>query len=76
MDPDACVNLILEALQDGDGDHAEDSAEDLNQWLQRGGFEPRRSAEIELSRALVEAGLADGECPQVDELVSRLRGVE
>lgn len=73
MDPDACLDLLLEALTKGDGDKAEDHAEDLNAWLAKGGFESRRSAEVEVSRALVDADLADGECPQVEELLSRLR---
>lgn len=73
MDPNACLDLLLAALAAGLAEDAEEHAENLNGWLRRGGFEPRRSAEVEVSKALVEADLADGECPQVDELLSRLR---
>lgn len=74
MDPDACVNRLLEALGDRSREEAEEAADDLNEWLEKGGFEPRRSAEVEITQALVAADLADGECPAVDDLLTRLRG--
>ena len=73
MDPNACLDLLLEALRESRYADAEVHAEDLNVWLEKGGFEPRRSAEVEISQARVDAGHADGECPMVDELLGRLR---
>jgi hypothetical protein len=40
MDPDACLALIFDHLEDGDYESAHDSCLDLKGWLARGGFEP------------------------------------
>lgn len=74
--PNTEFDALLEALKEGRRADAEVHAEDINVHLEHGGREPRRSAEVELSQALVEADLADGECPMVEELISRLRGEE
>ena len=40
MDPNACFQLILDALETHDTDEARDHADDLRNWLRRGGFMP------------------------------------
>jgi uncharacterized protein (DUF3820 family) len=40
MDPNACLRLIKEQMEDGDLDYAIDSCDDLLGWLRRGGFPP------------------------------------
>lgn len=40
MDPTACLQRCLDALDDGDQDEAREAAEDLLRWLDNGGFPP------------------------------------
>ena len=40
MDPNACFQLILDALETDDPDEAREHADDLRNWLRRGGFMP------------------------------------
>ncbi len=40
MDPNACFQLILDALETHDTDEAREHADDLRNWLRRGGFMP------------------------------------
>ncbi len=40
MDPDACLSELLDAVADGDGPEAYDHADNLLEWLNRGGFAP------------------------------------
>jgi len=40
MDPTACFQLILDALESDDPDEAREHADDLCNWLRRGGFMP------------------------------------
>jgi len=40
MDPDACFSDLISAIADGEGDEARQHAENLVDWLQRGGFSP------------------------------------
>lgn len=40
MDPDECLRLLLAALDEDDEEDAEEHAENLEEWLCRGGFEP------------------------------------
>lgn len=42
MDPDACLKLIEEALADDDRTAARQHAEELENWIAEGGFEPSR----------------------------------
>lgn len=41
MDPNATWTLLAEAIQTGETDEAAELADDLNEWLARGGFPPR-----------------------------------
>lgn len=72
MDPNACVTLIVEALNDKKRLEAEEHAENLLGWLGRQGFEPRRSSASEIVNALVDVFDAD-ECPTVCALLDELR---
>jgi hypothetical protein len=40
MDPNACLNRILVALDERDTDEALEALDDLQGWLSRGGFPP------------------------------------
>jgi hypothetical protein len=40
MDPDACLNIIIESIKDGDRDQTMSSLEDLYHWLRGGGCMP------------------------------------
>lgn len=40
MDPDACLARLIEAAADGDADELLYAAEDLAEWLRKGGFAP------------------------------------
>ncbi len=40
MDPNACFQLILNALETHDTDEVREHADDLRNWLRRGGFMP------------------------------------
>ncbi len=40
MDPNATVQLIIEAIRTGDADGLADACEDLARWLRAGGFPP------------------------------------
>ncbi len=40
MDPDQALTDILDAMVDGDVEQAIESAENLNGWIGRGGFQP------------------------------------
>ena len=42
MDPDACVDLIVAAIEDEDWEEAIDHANNLDLWLNAGGFPPPR----------------------------------
>lgn len=75
MDPNACLDLILTALTGKNFVEADDHAEDLIQWLRHGGFTPRRSAEIELNRAMTD-GMEPEQVPTVDELSQLLKEYE
>jgi len=41
MDPDACLDRLLDAAVQGDAEAFANAAEDLYEWLQAGGFAPR-----------------------------------
>jgi hypothetical protein len=41
MDPDAALNLLIEALTEGDTAAAAEHFAALSEWIQRGGFPPR-----------------------------------
>jgi hypothetical protein len=73
MDPNVCLDRILAALENKDFGEADEAAEDLIQWLRRGGFTPRRSAEIELNKAMTD-GMEPEQVPRVDELSQLLKG--
>jgi hypothetical protein len=40
MDPDACLARMVEAMEDSDKEGAADAAEDLRDWIGRGGALP------------------------------------
>lgn len=46
MDPQACFERWMYAVARGDASEARDAYEDLSEWLRRGGFEPKWSAEM------------------------------
>jgi len=75
MDPNACLDLILTALANKEFESADIFAADLIHWLSRGGFGPRRSAEIELNRAMTD-GMEPENVPSVDELSQMLKDQE
>jgi hypothetical protein len=72
MDPNACLDLILSQKKK---EEAEEHAENLLEWLDAGGFRPRRSAGTELSQAMLEAGEPE-EFPLVDALQEKLNDEE
>lgn len=43
MDPNACLNRIIESIQDGDMNEAKFAIIDLQEWMQKGGFHPQVS---------------------------------
>lgn len=46
MDPNACMQRILNAIKAQDKYAAEDALEDLIEWLEKGGFAPRFTSEM------------------------------
>jgi hypothetical protein len=54
MDPDATIDRIIDALEDGDDTEAAWALEDLADWLQRGGFWPKKKNIERLCRAMAE----------------------
>lgn len=48
MDPDACLQRWVSALQDEDHAEAIQAHEDLTAWLARGGFEPAWKPSVKL----------------------------
>ena len=40
MDPQACLNQMIEAIRDGDLDTAQERLFDLATWIERGGAYP------------------------------------
>lgn len=61
MDPTACWNEMLDALRDGDRETARDRANDLYDWLGRGGFAPVTKSDMRrvdfewIARGVVQA---------------------
>jgi hypothetical protein len=47
MDPNACLQLVIDHIVDGDFEEAAHSLSDLNQWVSRGGFLPRFAGDKE-----------------------------
>ena len=45
MDPNACFESFLDAISDNDIDEAKNAREDLQTWLNHGGFEPNWDSE-------------------------------
>lgn len=41
MDPEATLRAIIQAAIDGDADTLREAAQDLAEWLDRGGFAPK-----------------------------------
>jgi hypothetical protein len=41
MDPDACLDRLLDAAIGGDADELREAAAELSAWLEVGGFPPR-----------------------------------
>lgn len=40
MDPNACWKRLCDALREGDTEEAANAAEDLAEWIKKGGFLP------------------------------------
>jgi len=76
MDPNACLDKVLEALTDKRFGVADTHAAYLCDWLRKGGFPPRRSAEIELNRAMTSDGIEPEMVRFVDDLSQMLKGEE
>lgn len=79
MDPNACLDLLLVALRDAPhdadrGDDAEEHAENLVEWLNRGGFRPRPSALEEIRQEVENGGLDLEDFFRVRDLLSILEG--
>jgi hypothetical protein len=56
MDPNATLELIAQALRDGDREAAREAAENLSEWIRRGGFPPADPAWTDaVSEALSES---------------------
>lgn len=51
MDPDACLDRLVDALNDGDGDEARAAATDLGIWIGRDGFIPEGLLSLGLTRS-------------------------
>lgn len=51
MDPNACLQRFLEALEDNDSAEAWGAHLDLSTWLARGGFEPSNDEGLAVFRA-------------------------
>jgi hypothetical protein len=45
MDPNACYTRVIELLDEGDIFGAKEAANDLREWIARGGFEPAWTSE-------------------------------
>ena len=41
MDPETCLKRIINALHNGEEEHARDLLEDLRSWIKKGGFSPK-----------------------------------
>ena len=52
MDPDATLARWRKAKRSGDVDEARDAKEDLNEWLRRGGYGPKRMLKAKTRRRL------------------------
>lgn len=59
MDPQACMQLILGAIGDGNREDAEEHLGNLMRWLSNGGFAP------DYAQALCD--YVDGMAPMVDD---------
>lgn len=44
MDPNTCLDRLIQAAVDGDAVELRAAAEDLATWLEKGGFPPRLPA--------------------------------
>lgn len=51
MDPNACTDRIIAALNEDDLSEARDACDDLIEWLVGGGFEPDADRQISLRSA-------------------------
>lgn len=40
MDPKACLNRMIDALDNGDIEEADYAGRDLHEWIRKGGFFP------------------------------------
>ncbi len=47
MDPQACLQRFLDALTDNNAEEAEDSLNDLLDWVQKGGWLPSLPVSID-----------------------------
>ena len=74
MDPDACIDRILSALNRKDAEEAEDAAEDLLGWLGRGGFRPRRPRTEALAEAMDALADTGADLLNVGAVIDVLRG--
>lgn len=54
MDPTACYCEMLASLQDNDVDAAREHAENLQRWLDRGGFCPQGQSLGDVKARLIE----------------------
>lgn len=69
MDPTETCNLLSEAINDEDWGAARDHANDLRDWLSRGGFLPHGQAVLELMEKLTAhfAELGPDHVSDIDE---------
>lgn len=46
MDPEACLERLLKAIENEEWDEAEWAASDLCDWLEHGGFPPQKTEKL------------------------------
>lgn len=64
MDPDACVERIVNAINDSDLEEALEAVNDLENWIRRGGFPPSHESAQQL-RDLSVAGDVKGRIHEI-----------
>jgi hypothetical protein len=71
MDPNACMERILQAIRDGNRSEAFEAMEDLLGWLKFGGFPPRFSDEMAGARQVMPFHLSSGHSVHIQTVVPR-----
>ena len=56
MDPNACLDMIVDAIESNDWEEAYYSMVDLRAWLRAGGFPPKDSKKLEYAKRRLARG--------------------